>query len=195
MSIALVTIAHNEAARIVDHLDRAAEYCDELVVVVQASDDETADLVAGYPGATLLRDRCHGISEPSRGLAISHTTCPWVMYLDADEHLNPSRIRELGPIMDRYYMAALSVGAWTDGVRADMVMPDGHYHRNRQIRFFQPDKVVWGNTNHSRFTPRYDIWSTPAHVFWSQGHDPWIWNVKNAEEAAVDAARYARLGR
>lgn len=194
MNISLVTIAHNEAARIVDHCERAAVYCDEMIVVVQDSDDDTAELAA-TTGATVLRDRCHGISEPSRGLAISHTTCPWVMYLDADEHLDESKVPLLPDIMDRYLMARLSVGAWTDGVRTDPVMPDGRYHQNRQIRFFRKDRVKWGNTNHSRFEPLHEYFSMPDSVFWSQGDEPWILNIKNADEAAVDAARYARLGR
>ncbi len=185
--ITLVTIAHNEADRIVDHLDRAAVYCDEMIVVVQDSDDDTAELVEDYPGATLLRDECHGCAEPSRDLAISAVTTDWVMYLDADEHLGPDKIEYLPHIMEKYHSALLSVGAWIDGERL-------HDLPDRQMRFFQPDKVVWGDTNHSRFEPRFEFWSTPSYVYRSQG-GPWIYNMKSGAEAAVDEARYARLGR
>lgn len=192
MSIALVTIAHNEAHRMADHLDRAAMYCDELVVCVQDSDDGTEDVVNDM-GATLLRDRCTGYSESSRTLTFAATRADWIMYLDADEHLDAARIPQLADIQASYLLAKLSVGAWTDGIRTDPVNPNGSYHQNRQVRFFRKDRVKWGDTLHSRIEPLFDWMAMPAYQYLSHG-DPWVLNVKQGWESAVDEARYERLG-
>jgi glycosyltransferase involved in cell wall biosynthesis len=182
--ISLVTIAYNEAHRMQEHLELAAVYCDELVVVVQDSDDGTADIVSDF-GAKLLHDECQGASEPSRTLAFANVDADWIMYLDADEHLDPPRIADLPGVQDTCDAAKVSVYSRVDGVIQNPLI-GGRYHANRQVRFFNKNKVTWGNKIHQRIFPATD------RVFVSAWH-AWVVGDKAGWEQDLDNARYTML--
>lgn len=98
MKLSLLLIVCNEEARLRagTAIDSCRAVVDEVVVVVQDSTDATLEL-ARESADVVVTDRCHGLSEPSRPLGLSHCSGDWILALDADEALTPwaaERIRE-----------------------------------------------------------------------------------------------------
>lgn len=184
--IALVTIAHNEAHRMREHLEFASVYCDELVVVVQDSDDGTADVVSDF-GAKLVRDEHRGFSEASRTLAFTNVESDWVMYLDADEHLDPVRIPDLRPVQEEFDSARVPVYTYIDGTLLNPTFWDGRIYQDRQVRFFHKDRVIWGDGIHMRIVANTD------REFITELREPWVLNVKAGWEQELDNARYLAI--
>jgi glycosyltransferase involved in cell wall biosynthesis len=93
MSISAVLIVRNEASRIERTVRAIRPHVQEVLVVDQASNDHTYDILYGLYQAsivdTLLRDDNHGTAEVSRPAAVKLAQGPWVLILDADEELHP----------------------------------------------------------------------------------------------------------
>lgn len=64
----------------------------QVIVVDDGSSDATADLVAGYPGVSYLRQENCGVSA-ARNLGIRHCGCDWIALLDSDDEWLPEKLR------------------------------------------------------------------------------------------------------
>lgn len=63
----------------------------QVFVVDDGSTDSTADLVAGYPGVSYLRQENRGVSA-ARNLGIRHCGCDWIALLDSDDEWLPEKL-------------------------------------------------------------------------------------------------------
>lgn len=86
MSLALVTIARNEAACIKRMLQSVDAIVDEIIVVDTGSTDEASEL-ARSGGASVTHYTWDDDFSNARNFALSLTKCPWRLVLDADEWL------------------------------------------------------------------------------------------------------------
>lgn len=76
----------NEEARLRDALLDARTFADELVVVVQQSDDNTLEIARELADIVIEHPR-YGYCEASRPAAYAASTGEWCIGLDADERL------------------------------------------------------------------------------------------------------------
>jgi glycosyltransferase involved in cell wall biosynthesis len=70
---------------------------DEMIVVDTGSSDRTAEIARSF-GATVVDFPWNGSFADARNISLDNATCDWVMYLDADEHMQPEdapKLREL----------------------------------------------------------------------------------------------------
>lgn len=63
----------------------------QVIVVDDGSSDSTADVVAGYPGVSYLRQENRGVSS-ARNLGIRHCGCDWIALLDSDDEWLPEKL-------------------------------------------------------------------------------------------------------
>lgn len=84
MSIALNMVVYNEEARLSKLLPVVRKYFDEIVIVDQASCDQTIAIARLYADKILI-DKHWGSAQYSRPLAKRVTESEWLMWLDADE--------------------------------------------------------------------------------------------------------------
>jgi dolichol-phosphate mannosyltransferase len=89
-SVFVVIAAKQEAPSIGGVIERARRYAGDVLVVVGASSDGTAEVAAGS-GAKVLADGGRGKGEALR-LAIPHITAPITVFLDADGSHDPEDI-------------------------------------------------------------------------------------------------------
>jgi glycosyltransferase involved in cell wall biosynthesis len=80
--LSAIIISKNEAAKIAACLDSLA-FCDEIIVVDDASVDRTVEIAAGM-GAQVVSHAFAGFG-PQKNFALSLATGDWVLSIDADE--------------------------------------------------------------------------------------------------------------
>ncbi len=83
-ALALVMIVRNEARCLARCLASARPWVDEMVVLDTGSTDATREIAASG-GARVLSAAWPDDFSAARNLALSHTTAPWRLVLDADE--------------------------------------------------------------------------------------------------------------
>ncbi|MEX2012946.1 MAG: glycosyltransferase family 2 protein, partial [Candidatus Levyibacteriota bacterium] len=85
-NISAIIIARDEEDRIADCLD-SVSFCDEVIVVDNASSDRTSQ-IAQRMGAKVVNADFHDFSE-LRNLGLKKASGKLVLYIDADERIDP----------------------------------------------------------------------------------------------------------
>mgnify|MGYP001824976903 FL=1 len=169
-TISGVVIALNEAHQLHYALSTLRPWCDEVIVVDQHSEDETAR-IAEEMGATVYQhERTGGIADPARRFAVSKATGDWIFILDADEMIPPSlatHLRELvepDPDIDVVLVprANLILGRW---------IRHGNNWPSRHARFFRPGSLLMTDRIHKSIAPapgtrRHKLAADPALAIW-----------------------------
>lgn len=172
-------VVYNEADRIADTLTRAAVFCDELVVVDQASTDNTRDLARDF-GATVIADKHYGFCEPSRELAAQYTMSSHILVLDADERIDTTHVAWL------LNLPAKCEGAWLarDNYIGGELLP---IRPDRQFRWFKKGTAT--------YLPRLHRWILPKDPDRVLNDGPWgvIVHEKSLAEHDADFRRYELL--
>lgn len=100
VTICVVIPAYNAGSTIARALDSVLAQtrpADEIVVVDDASIDETADLARSYDGVTVITlDRRHGASG-ARNVGIRAAKGEWIAFLDADDAWLPTKLEKQIP--------------------------------------------------------------------------------------------------
>ncbi len=147
-----VVIALNEAHQLHYALSTLLPWCDEVIVVDQHSEDETAT-IAERMGATVYQhDRTGGIADPARRFAVSKASGDWIFILDADEMVPPTlaaHLRELAdsdPAIDVVLVPRANVilGRW---------IRHGNNWPSRHARFFRPGSLLMTDRIHRSIEP------------------------------------------
>lgn len=86
-SISLCMIVKNEAHFLADCLKSVRELVDEIIIVDTGSADKTVDIALDH-AAKVFHYEWKKDFAAARNFALSKTTCPWILYLDADERLH-----------------------------------------------------------------------------------------------------------
>ncbi len=177
--ISLLVIACNEEYRLAGCIESCRPAVDEVVVVVQESQDRTLE-IALRCADVVVPDRCHGISEPSRALGLSHCSGEWVLSLDADEALTHHARDHIGALCEMD-LADVYLLPHTTTIGGQV------FERTARPRLFRRDWVDCPVEIHSVFAAR-----SGARVTTARGRD-WIEHRKSWDEQHLDDARYARV--
>jgi glycosyltransferase involved in cell wall biosynthesis len=93
-TISACILARNEAHRIEDALRSLQGWTDEIFVIDNESDDDTARVARRYTEKILTAPRAANF-DAARNLVLDHALGDWIFYLDADERVPP----RLGPAL------------------------------------------------------------------------------------------------
>ncbi len=94
-SVGVVIPAYNRAhllGRALDSVLAQSLPPRQIVVVDDGSSDATAELLAGYPEACVLRQENRGVSA-ARNLGVRHCDCDWIALLDSDDEWLPEKLQ------------------------------------------------------------------------------------------------------
>jgi hypothetical protein len=189
VSLSVVSIFHNEAARTPAWCDQARSIGDEAVVVDQASTDDTVALLhrhlhvpveIGRPfNIRVIHDKCHGYCEASGTFAMSSATSDWLLLLYADETLTQEFLAKLPECMQ---IAAVDCFE----LRRDNFIGGKQWGQHEFTpRLFRRDAWEWPNKLHC----------DPICTTGRKARLPFgIMHSKTDEEQAADNQRYAQLG-
>lgn len=97
-TLSVVVITRNEEANMPDFLE-AYSFADELVVVDEYSDDQTAEICRAA-GAKVIQN--HKINLATQwNVAVDAATCDWILEQDADYRPTPELVVAIRDIVDR----------------------------------------------------------------------------------------------
>ncbi|MFV2061994.1 MAG: glycosyltransferase family 2 protein [Chloroflexota bacterium] len=163
-------IALNEAHQLHFALGTLLPWCDEVIVVDQHSEDETAS-IAEKMGATVHQhDRTGGIADPARRFAVAQASGDWIFILDADEMVPPTLAEHLRDFADS--------DPETDVVlipRANVILGRWLKHGNnwpsRHARFFRPGSLLMTDRIHKSIAPapgsrKHKLAADPKLAIW-----------------------------
>ena len=169
-TISGVVIALNEAHQLHYALSTLRPWCDEVIVVDQHSEDETARIAEEMGAIVYQHERTGGIADPARRFAVSKATGDWIFILDADEMIPPTlatHLRELvepDPDIDVVLVprANLILGRW---------IRHGNNWPSRHARFFRPGSLLMTDRIHKSIAPapgtrRHKLAADPALAIW-----------------------------
>ena len=97
MKLAVSILTHNEERHIAACIERVA-FADEILVIDDHSTDRTAEL-ARAAGARVIARALAGDFAAQRNFALTQTDADWVLYVDADERVQPETEAEIARIM------------------------------------------------------------------------------------------------
>jgi glycosyltransferase involved in cell wall biosynthesis len=147
-----VVIALNEAQQLHYALGTLVPWCDEVVVVDQHSDDETAAIAERMGAVVFQHERTGGIADPARRFAVSKATGDWIFILDADEMVPKTLADHLRAWADRdpsYDVAMVP--------RANIILGRwiryGNNWPSRHARFFRPGSLLMTDRIHKSIVP------------------------------------------
>jgi glycosyltransferase involved in cell wall biosynthesis len=97
--LSAIVIAHNEAANLPDCL-ASLSFCDEIVLVDQASTDATAALATAAGARVVQKPDFAGFGAQKQA-ALDAATGDWVLSIDADERVPEALAREIRAAVER----------------------------------------------------------------------------------------------
>ena len=170
VSLAVVIVARNEAARIADCV-ASASFADEVLVLDSGSSDRTAQIAEAAGARVAVTDWPGYGLQVARGFAMA--TSDWVLSLDADERITPELQAEI--------VAAIASDAF-DGYRlprwsefCGKVMRHGGWRPDRTLRLGR--RATSGFTDdflHAHMTvdgPVGDLAASLVHHSYPDVHD------------------------
>jgi len=92
--LTLSMIVKNEEKYLEECLDSVKNVVDEIVIVDTGSTDKTLEIAKRF-NANIFHFEWIDDFSAARNFALSKSTGNWILYLDADERLNPESIKEL----------------------------------------------------------------------------------------------------
>lgn len=93
-ALSLCMIVKNEEKHLAKCLSSVKDVVDEIVIVDTGSTDKTLEIVKSFNANIFHFDWINDFSA-ARNFALSKCTGKWILYLDADEELNPNSVNEL----------------------------------------------------------------------------------------------------
>lgn len=99
-TISVCMIVRNEAHRIVDALENVRPWVDEIVMIDQASEDNTVELAKPYVDV-IMHETAKGEAETDRPKAAEASHGDWILIQDADEIWTPRFFDELPLLVAR----------------------------------------------------------------------------------------------
>ena len=165
-----VVIALNEAPQLHYALSTLLPWCDEVIVVDQHSEDETASIAQDMGATVYQHERTGGIADPARRFAVSKATGDWVFILDADEMIPPTLATHLRELADSDAEADVVMVP-----RANLILGRWIKHGNnwpsRHARFFRPGSLLMTDRIHKSIEPapgtrRHKLAADPGLAIW-----------------------------
>ena len=134
LSVAIIT--HNEEKNIRDALE-SVKWADEIVVVDSGSTDKTQEICREYTDK-IYSFEWHGFSE-QKNRAVSFTTQPWILVLDADERVTDELKKEILNVVKNAYPSPIPLpdtsGERARGMVDGYYLPRKNYFAERWIRY------------------------------------------------------------
>jgi len=136
VSLAVVIVAKNEAARIGECIASAA-FADEVLVLDSGSTDRTAEIAEAAGARVVVTDWPGYGPQVARGFSLAKSD--WVLSLDADERIPPALQAEIVAAISRAEFDGYRLPRWSEF--CGRVMHHGGWRPDRTLRLGRREKA------------------------------------------------------
>jgi len=91
-TLSICMIVKNEEANIGRAIQSFLPFADEIIVNDTGSTDKTIEIVKSFPKTVLMQSEWIGDFAYSRNLSFEKATCPWILWMDADDYVPPDQV-------------------------------------------------------------------------------------------------------
>lgn len=149
LPISVSMTAKNEAHNLPRSLGSVAGWVEEIVVVINDCDDNTAEVAAGF-GAKVIEHPWQGYRDQKK-FALAQTTSEWVLALDADEEVSEKLRADISNFFQgehrRFNGAIFPRKVWFLG----RWITHGDWYPDLSLRLFRRGKGQWsGSPEHDK---------------------------------------------
>lgn len=184
--LSVVILTKNEEKNIEATVQNAWQCADEVLVVDSGSTDKTVEL-AERNGARVVFRAWDNDFAAQRNFALTKTDANWVLYLDADEHLNGELAQAVkkvtagdpGAVSGKQYSLQRKSVAFGKKFSYGVLYPD------RVLRLFPRSSVTWTGKVHERPECSLQVVHLPGHI----EH----FTYRNWQEWEVKLCRYTTI--
>ena len=171
-SLCVIILTKNEEANIEATVQNALQCADEVLVVDSGSTDATVEL-AKKNGACVAFRAWDNDFAAQRNFALSQTDADWVLYLDADEHLNAELVKAVKKVVSsapaasggKASPAALKqYSLQRKSVAFGKKFSYGVLYPDRVARLFPRTAVTWVGKVHERPECSLSLENLPGHI-------------------------------
>jgi len=92
-TLSICMIVKNEEANIGRAIQSFLPFADEIIVNDTGSTDKTIEIVQSFPKTVLMQSEWIGDFSYSRNLSFEKATCPWILWMDADDYVPPDQVK------------------------------------------------------------------------------------------------------
>jgi len=92
-TLSICMIVKNEEANIGRAIQSFLPFADEIIVNDTGSTDRTIEIVKSFPKTVLMQSEWIGDFAYSRNLSFDKATCPWILWMDADDYVPPDQVK------------------------------------------------------------------------------------------------------
>lgn len=135
--ITAAIICKNESRCIARCLSSMTDAVDEILVIDTGSTDNTLEIVNTFPKARIISFQWCDDFSAARNFGLAHITTEWVIWVDADEYLNPEDIpviKEVAGIFHNTINPSI-IGIVIHDLIADRVFDDYGAYRMFNLKF------------------------------------------------------------
>jgi glycosyltransferase involved in cell wall biosynthesis len=185
-AISAFVITYNEEDNIADCLE-SMKWADELVVVDSFSQDRTVEIARRYTERIIQHEFAGHVAQTR--YASEQTTCPWVLWLDADERLTQEALDEVREVLSHqgepeysgfaFPRKTFFMGRW--------ILHSGWYPQHKVRLWYREAGTVTGEEPH----PRVDLYGPFRKLKGDILHYTYPEGVKDMAAASTRYAWYA----
>jgi glycosyltransferase involved in cell wall biosynthesis len=166
MYLVICAITRNESKNITGYVERVKKFVDEIIIVDNASEDETATIAESL-GCTVIRNTENTL-DTARNLYLAQTVGKWVFSLDLDEEMYPSDIQKM-----RYLLECIDEKIGAFYLPMYQYFGNGHWATLYQCRLVKNiigvkyERMIHGSVYKSILAAGYSIscMNTPVHHY------------------------------
>jgi len=141
--LSALVITHNEENNI-DELVKNLSFADEIIIVDSFSSDNTVAKIRNHKNVTLIQNEFINFSE-QRNFTLKHANNEWVIFIDADERINPKLKREINNIINNSNKNIVAYEIYREFFYQKKLIRFSGWQTDKVFRLYNKNKVSFKN--------------------------------------------------
>ena len=196
-TLSIIILTKNEDKDIEATVQNARQWADEVLVVDSGSTDRTVEL-AEKNGARVVYRAWDNDFAAQRSFALTQTEADWVLYLDADEHVNTelgNAVKKIVTACNKNEVVLKQYTLLRKTVAFGKQFSHGPLHPDRVTRLFPRESVTWAGRVHEHPECSLPLEKLPGHIEHYTYRNWQEWEEKMSRYSTLWAEEACQKGR